>query len=797
MRDIIGVHRTWGGRWIWGVDDPAPVDIHRFFRSPFTIEELVGAQLHLAADSRYQAWLNGRFLGRGAPQGQPHLTYFDTYQLDGLLIPGRNVLAILVEHTGEVVGSRPGLLAEVVDGRGSVRSASSNAWRTRAGTAWRRAWRNSCNKLAPYQEHIDARLLPEGWERADFDDSAWPMAQVLSSHGSDQVPAVAPWSALIARDIPFLVEEPLPISAVVQVEEAQEVINRTRSEDASIPLSQPGRPLAACSVEGIGHLCDGAGACVLVPGLTAHGGCPTALHVPLVLLDLGRIATGRVELDVEADDGVSVEIGTAERLIDGYFQIQHECMYADRWLCRSGLNRIRFSNWRSVRWIRLRFAGPGGRPIRVLRCAFRAVRYPLSGQGGCDIGDACLQQVFDACRDTVALCCLDAIVDTPWREAAQWLGDVAAVTMPALHALHGETALPGKWLRQTMASRHPSGLLLNVSNTIQAANPNHGSPTACIPDYSLWWLIALRDHWLYTGDRRWIDSGWPIASGIVMAHLHWLGDDGLVRDLPYWVFLDWAQLERRGACAAYNALLYRALAAAAELAAVKGDAWMLELIGGLRAGIANAFSATFWDDERGCFDDAYRDGRRSGRFSEQANTAAMLGGLADATQTERIIGGLFEQRSVACTEAEPFFMVVVLPALRRAGRLDLALELIRRRWGGRMLDAGATTTWEEWSCNGSRRDGEFRGFLRSQSHAWSACPAEFLIRQLAGIEILAPGCTTITIDPARTSFPWSIYCPTPHGRIAISWDGRTVHVDTPTGITVVSKLTRTALFRTP
>ena len=84
-----------------------------------------------------------------------------------------------------------------------------------------------------------------------------------------------------------------------------------------------------------------------------------------------------------------------------------------------------------------------------------------------------------------------------------------------------------------------------------------------------------------------------------------------------------------------------------------------------------------------------------------------------------------------------------------------------------MIERIASSTFEEWYINGSWRSGEFKGFLRTQSHAWSAHPAEFLIKNLIGLEILKPGCSKVRIDPKNVDFDYKVTYPTPQGKIEV------------------------------
>jgi len=172
------------------------------------------------------------------------------------------------------------------------------------------------------------------------------------------------------------------------------------------------------------------------------------------------------------------------------------------------------------------------------------------------------------------------------------------------------------------------------------------------------------------------------------------------------------------------------------------------------------------------------------RASEHANMAAVLWGLWSEETAQGIVRRLYEEESVDYTEAQPFFTSVVLRALDRLGRFELALRIIRDRWGGRMLDRGAASTYEEWQTNGTWRSGEFRAIMRTHSHTWSAAPAEFLIRHLAGIEIAEPGCGKLRVHPREVEFDYAVTFPTPLGPVRVAHEGGVTDVSAPAGVTL-------------
>jgi hypothetical protein len=469
-------------------------------------------------------------------------------------------------------------------------------------------------------------------------------------------------------------------------------------------------------------------------------------------------------------------MGWAERLVDGQFQIAHEGGFADGYTLREGRQRWRAAQWRCGRYLRLRVQN-AEQPVTVHTLRLTETSYPLERRGRYVSGDTVLNSVFEISRRTIELCCHDGIFDTPWREAAQWLGDIAAVTLGGLYAAFGETALPAKFLRQAAANQQVTGLLSNVSNAAPHA------PGADIPDYSLWWIHGLWEHYRYTADAVLLHCLYPHALRIVQAHLPWLRE-GLATDVPHWVFIDWANTDRRGAGAAYNALLCHAAECVAKMAALRGDSVGEALCRRMAEGVRASFHKAFWCVERGCYADANIDSMLSANTSEHANYAAIRFSLCDELTAAKVIDRMDAADPHVVTEAQPFFMVVVLEALRRVGRMDLALELIRNRWGRRMLQRGATSCFEEWYDSGSWRAGCWRGFLRSHSHAWSACPAEFLVRQLAGIEIIEPGCRAVRVAPAAVDFDYEATWPTPLGPLTVRHRGGAFSLRTPEAMRV-------------
>ncbi len=768
--------RDWAARWIWHADAPQR-NAWVLFRSEFDIDCPGNARLFISADTRYRVWVNGVLLGDGPPQSQPYHQYYDERDLAPYLRGGRNCIAVVVHHHGVQAFASGGLLAELVDGQGVTRCATGSNWRAMVGNAWR-ADTHFCgaNKIGPFQEHVDLRAMPAGWRETGFDAGGWQAPTVVSDRSGNGVPAM-PWCRMVPRDIDFLTFGEVYPKSIQSVEECLDLANRHRSNDLSVSLSQVGRPLDWAKIGDSGHLLQAEGWTFLACSDRHQDGVTDGRYDPCLTLDFGRVLTGYAEVDVEAPAGAHIEIGYAERLVDGHFNNTIECPFSDHVILAEGQNVFRPMVWRSFRYLRLRVkyceAGLRLRAIRAIE-----VNYPYTKRGAYR-GTERLEKIFGICRTTLELCSIESLMDTPFREQAQWLGDVAAVTVPGIYACFGDTKLPGKFLRQAAMNTRPTGLIANISNVASQDWQND------IPDYSLWWVIALWRHYAYTGDVRYLHECYPEMQRVMRTHLERINGDGLLDSLFGWIFIDWAHIDKKGVSAPYNAIFAGACDAAAAIASVKQDRWAEETYRLAAKGVRGAFAGTFLQPGTGLVVDAVSGGVRSDRCSEHGNAAAIAFDCVDRKAGDQIIDIVFDACCVKTTEAQPFFMVVVLEALRRRGRTDLALRLIEDRWGRRMLDRGFTSCTEEWYENGSWRDGCWHGFERTHSHAWSGCAAEFLITGLAGIKILEPGCSKLSIDPYQSGQAYAVVYPAPQGDVTVKWDGAGVQIDVPQGVEVV------------
>ncbi|MDQ3440622.1 MAG: DUF4038 domain-containing protein [Planctomycetota bacterium] len=159
--------KRWGD-WIWfdeGAATDAPIAPRRY-RKTFDVRDdakVTRAVVHLSADNRFVAYVNGEKIG-----GQEGWETPRRFDIAPLLKPGRNVLAVEAENVASNVTKNPaGLICAgaVTYGDGKETPLSSDAtWKTTDATG------------------------DERWTASDFADTAWRAAAVLAKYGQGPWP---------------------------------------------------------------------------------------------------------------------------------------------------------------------------------------------------------------------------------------------------------------------------------------------------------------------------------------------------------------------------------------------------------------------------------------------------------------------------------------------------------------------------------------------------------------------------------------------------------------------------------
>src|SRR5882724_4014080 len=256
--------RKWLADWIWEPGyagksgDPSATNLFVYFRKVFDLDRGLDAALaQISADSRYQLYVNGQFVGRGPARFDPTWQYYDQYDIAHLLRPGKNVVAALAHYYGQPTGwytvGRPGFLFECstqsADGERVV-VKSDLSWKVLRAPMWTQQVPRVSSALG-FTELYDASKEVDGWNLQECDDSHWSEPHVINRISGDDVPLRDPyaWDNLVPRDIPMLMETEMAPAKVTMVGEVKNLPPGSAPTGAhQMSYETPG-PLRNCTVE--------------------------------------------------------------------------------------------------------------------------------------------------------------------------------------------------------------------------------------------------------------------------------------------------------------------------------------------------------------------------------------------------------------------------------------------------------------------------------------------------------------------------------------------------------------------
>lgn len=820
--DFPGVR--WRGQWIaadlpdFEVDarslggDLAPAAFSRVqFRRAFGLPASPGlpgrVPLRVSADARYLLWVNGTEVGRGPARSQPRRLRYDEYDIAGLLVPGRNVIAVLVTYYSQansfwlpaaasgMMGRDAQLVLEArLAGRASAGPAgqadpggpgaggwlvTDEAWRARRSPAWRSPRRDEGKAMDGVPvEMLDARELDPAWTGAGFDDSGWaPAAVVKVSHDgglAESRPPTDPYGAMLPRGIGYLSgERVLPVSAAAQAGPALAPVTDHPAERVIAHLREAGPQTA-----------------VTFPlAIAQHPGTAT-----LVTAEFGRIVAGHVELDVDAPAGTRLDLWYQEAA--GFDPVTGPAESAPR-ASASYVTRGRADRYRAIDVSGLRkltvLVPPGTGEVTLAGLAVREHLYPFTGDAAFSCSDPELNRLYQAGVRTTRLNSFDAFTDCPTREQRAWVGDGVVHQMVHLTA-NQDWRLARNYLTLG-ASPRPDGMLpMTVAGEIE----HRGGYT--IPDWALHWLHGLWLQFRHDGDRAAALSLLPVAERVLRWYEPFVDEHGTLSDVPEWNLIDWASVFSSHRSALITGLWARGLAEYAQLCDWLGNAASAAWARGHWERATSGFEA-FWDPGRGSYIDHVVDGRAMPAMSQAAGAVAIVSGLAPRHRRAGIIEAITDQRALVVRSwiggadggydmakiveqsqgiyrvdwdagreivlAQPFFSYVVHDAVAAAGRADLLPGLLRR-WSAFLHD-GYDTFGECWGWG-------------TPVHAWSSTPVKDLIWHVLGVTPAEPGYTAVQVAPRPGGLQWLTgTVPTPHGpvRVAIDTAAGSVTVDSP------------------
>ncbi|EJD51192.1 glycoside hydrolase family 78 protein [Auricularia subglabra TFB-10046 SS5] len=378
------------------------------------------------------------------------------------------------------------------------------------------------------------------------------------------------------------------------------------------------------------------------------------------------------------------------------------------------------------------------------------------------------------------------IVDGAKRDRTVWPGDTG-IAIPVVFVSTNDLVS----IKNTLNSIY--GLIKKDTGELPFIGPPIG-PAYGSDAYHSWTLVGTHNYYIYSGDREWLDAHWDDYTSAV-AFLQRKVDSSGLMERSGWE--DWARLNSGGHNAAMNAILYKVLTDAANLATLTDRGDLANQYTQSAAALKKAYNDLLWDDAQG----QYRDNPETSLTAQDANSWAVLFGLTnDLNQARRVSDGLtrnWNDIGAVCPELpntiSPFISGFEIQAHFEVGNDERALDLLRREWGYMLYTdiSVQSTLVEGFTANGSLGYREDTGYdwdpaYTSHAHGWSTGPTSALTFYVGGLSPVGPkGATwrfaphTSGLSAAQTGFE------TPLGRFDAEWnitgDTFTAKITSPQG----------------
>lgn len=754
-----------GADWIWPEGYMYLYNLFAQFRHDFELPAgLKGipqqAFLHITADKGYRLYINGRHVCRGPARGYQSHWPFDTVDVRPYLQAGHNWISVEAYTTGISTFTylhltKAGFLCAADWGK--VKIATGRHWLMRRDPAHRTDTDRLSMQL-DFQEHWRAAADDRSWITSPATPKDWNCNYFANGQNINVFPfGQPPYEDVEERMIPLLREELLAPAGVSGHGVGRNAPGYEDCKNVAWHWMEKEFPTVVGWDEG---------------KAVRSARSPEALELTLepagagefraVTVDLGEISVGTLLLEVAGADGSEIiDIQYHQTLRKGhpeYLRPGNGChaALASRYWPAPGKSALDFFHLMGIRHITLIGRNLSG-PL-TLRLRWRTALYPFTMRGGFTCSDDTLNRIHDACRRTQQVCAIDAYVDTPWREQAQWWGD-ARVQARNTFYLDGDARLLARGIRSLAGQRAPQGLTYGHAPTC--------SGWCILPDFSLTWVMTIWDYYWQTGDlslfreqHARIDEIFAYFASPQARNAEGL----LVYDKRFWLFEDWSTLPKENVPTFINLW---------HLYTLEHYARMLELAGckpehaARKKEIAarrKLLAARLFDPKSGLMISGINSkGKPSAAPSVHDQVLALAINLvpqARETMRKKMLLPCIRDQKLAGATPSAFWSTYLLECMRDLGDGAEAVAYIRNHWEP-MLTTG--TTWEQWNWN--------EGEGGTCSHAWTAHPCYHLVNILAGITQTAAAWKEVRWSPVFPADMEHAACviPAPQGEIRAGW----------------------------
>ncbi len=763
-----------GVQWIW-VPKHTEEDQYADFVTEMILEhEPVDPLLTISADSDYAVWINGKYVDAGHYDDFPQNRTHDRLSVKDFLVQGRNRIAVLAYYQGrashQYFPGSPGLIFMLTD-EAEVLAISDSGTECRPDPVFRTGNNPLISQQIGFTFDADGRN-EDGWRNPGYSGREWRRASVMTGEGYSRNTRERPIKKLKLKpriQAEIVAQGKLLHSQPIRTTAADRMQTDYLSTLPQHELFRSGLRDTEFSTEiFIGR----------EPIRLNTAAWSDADGVYLVL-DNGREEAGLFHLDIDAPEGIDVDIAWGQHLQDLRVRA---CIggrhFAGRYTTRNGRQRFFFP-----------FRRMGGRYIQIHLCGkadhlvlhYAGILpwdYPVEYRGAFQCPDSLHNRIWEVSRRTLELCMHEHYEDTPWREQAFYIGDSRNEALCGYYAF-GEYSFPEATFKLYKEA---------FSSDLHADICAPSDSGLCIPAFVLNWPVTIYEQWMYSGSTSLAEACWPKVTAMLAEALSRV-QDGLMAtpsDAGMWNFYEWTEgmsgrIERdkpkeiRRLEAPLQFFLIRALQCASKLADALGDTQNAEKYRGAAMLISKRANEVFWQPDRGVYATFSEAGKQYHEAELTQALAFYCGAVPEPLREplrQKLTG---KNEMVPCSLS---YSIYKYDALLQGGEqyAESVFRKIAEDWG-KMLYKDSSSFWE--TILGAK---DF-GYAGSLCHGWSAIPMYLYGRYVLGVYPMEPGFKRFAVEPMAVFSSASGTVPTSYGDIRVtvecSGNGKRVDVDAP------------------
>ncbi len=763
MKRIAASHPIRNVRWIWPEAYMYLYNHYAQFRRDFELPSLPKkAPLFITADKAYKLYVNGQYVCRGPARGYQSHWPCDEVDLAPFLRKGHNWVSVEGYNPGistfqYLHKNLAGLLCAPAKGK-LFDAWEKSKWIMRRDPS-RETQTARLSLQIDFQEHVDlskddhswitGETAPEGWRAEIFPDGAHNFMGFAFG--------MPPFDDIEERGIPLLREPFAEIAGVSSHGVGRNGENYRSYKNVHwgfIPEVESQRIAwdSGAQVKTAKH--DGVFELVLEP---AGDGMFRA-----VTLFNGEYSMGCLEVEaLDAQGGEIIDFVHYQYLRDGKPQFVAKrggCLAAmgNRLKLAAGANKHEF--FHPIASGHFTVVARDLKAPLTLKLRLRRVEYPFTMKGAFESSDKELNAIHAACRRTQQLCSLDAYVDTPWREQAQWWGD-ARVQARNTFFLDGDARLLARGVESIAGQDLLSGLTAGHAPT---------SGTWCIlPDFAITWMLTIWDYYFQTGDISLFKRMQPRVKQVLsyFDSKPARAENGLLKyDSRFWLFEDWSTLPKQTVPTFLNLWYCVGLRKASELFKAAGKLADAAKLSEKAAKMEALIVEKLFDASTGLFHPSLdAEMKPAGEPSVHDQTMALMLNLKPEFHkgmVEKSILPFLKGEELKGARPSAFWAAYVIEEMVKRGYGEEVVSFIKRHWTP-MTSTG--TTWEDYGWD------ETKG--SSACHAWTAHPSSYLVNLLAGVNQADLAWSKIEVKPfyANGIDHVKAAVPSPKGLIELEW----------------------------